>query len=98
MEQMASNTPGIKVGFEQKYVLWLITMLVMNAWHSFQLLQYRIEIESMTFTKVKQAVNCHGTCLKDFVFQLALALIRSTNERMYYMDKITVPPSLNAEL
>jgi hypothetical protein len=29
------------------------------------------------------------------MFQLALMLIRSATERMYYMDKITVPPSLN---
>ncbi len=29
------------------------------------------------------------------MFQLALALIRSTDERIYYMDKITVPPTVN---
>jgi hypothetical protein len=86
---MASISPGIKVGFEQKYVMCLITALVTNAWHSFQLLHYGIEIESMTNTKVKQSIKWHGTCLKDFVFQLALALIRSTDERMYYVDNIT---------
>jgi hypothetical protein len=29
------------------------------------------------------------------VFQLALALIRNVDERMYYMDEITVPPTVN---
>jgi len=31
MEQVALNTPGVKVGFKQKYVLRLITALVTNA-------------------------------------------------------------------
>jgi hypothetical protein len=38
-EQMASISLGIKVGFEQKYVMHLMTALVTNAWRSFQLLQ-----------------------------------------------------------
>jgi hypothetical protein len=90
-EPMISITTGIKVGFEQKYVLCLNTALITNAWRSFQLLQYGIEIESMTFAKMKQTIKCNSTRLKDFLFHLALALIRSDNERMYYMDKVTIP-------
>jgi hypothetical protein len=56
-QQMASITTGCKVGFEQKYVLRLLTAIVTNAWCSFQLLQYDKEIETMTFTKVKEAIN-----------------------------------------
>ncbi len=67
-EQMVSISPGIKVGFEQKYVMHLMTALVTNAWHSFQLLQYGIEIESMNYTKVKQSIKRHGAHLKDFSF------------------------------
>jgi hypothetical protein len=81
-EQMSSISPGIKVGFEQKYVMCLMTAPVTNAWRSFQLLQYGIEIESMNNTKVKQSIKRHGTHLKDFVFQLALSLIRSADKRM----------------
>ncbi len=98
MEQMASITTGIKVSFEQKYDLCLITALVTNAWHSFQLLQYGIEIENMTITKMKQTIKCNGTCFKDFVFHLALALIRSADERMYYMDKVTIPVVVNGDI
>ncbi len=42
-EQVASITPGVKVGFKQKYVLRLISALVTNAWRSLQLLNYGIE-------------------------------------------------------
>jgi hypothetical protein len=87
-EQMASISLGVKVGFEQKYAMRLMKALVTNAWHSFQLLQYGIEIESMHYTKVEQSIKQHGTFLKDFVSQLALSLIKSTDERMYYMDNM----------
>jgi hypothetical protein len=74
-EQVASITPGVKVGFEQKYVLRLITTLVTNAWRSIQLLNYGIEIETMTFTKTKLALNHSGIKLKDSTFNLAMGLI-----------------------
>jgi hypothetical protein len=48
---VASITQGAKVGFEQKYVLRLITALVTNAWWSIKLLNYGVEIENMTHTK-----------------------------------------------
>jgi hypothetical protein len=88
---MVSITTGIKAGFEQKYVLRLVT----NAWYSFQLLQYGREIESTTFAKMKQTIKCNSTRLKDFVIHLALAPIRSADERMYYMDKVTTPAKVN---
>jgi len=90
-QQMASITMGCKVGFEQKYVLQLLTAIVTNAWRSFQLLQYGKEIETMTFTKVKEAINRNGTKLKDFVFWLRSGLIGRVNEKIYFMDKITQP-------
>jgi len=77
---MASITLGMMVGFEQKYVLRLITALVTNAWQSMQLLQYGIEIEIMAFTKTIQEVNRNGIRSKDFVFELAMLLIRSADE------------------
>jgi uncharacterized membrane protein (Fun14 family) len=77
---MASITLGMMVGFEQKYVLRLITALVTNAWQSMQLLQYGIEIEIMAFTKTRQEVNRNGIRSKDFVFELAMLLIRSADE------------------
>jgi hypothetical protein len=77
---MASITLGMMVGFEQKYVLRLITALVANAWQSMQLLQYGIEIEIMAFTKTIQEVNRNGIRSKDFVFELAMLLIRSADE------------------
>jgi len=80
---MASITLGMMVGFEQKYVLRLITALVTNAWQSMQLLQYGIEIEIMAFTKTRQEVNRNGIRSKDFVFELAMLLIRSADEWMY---------------
>ena len=55
-EQVASITPGVKVGFKQKYVLRLITALVTNAWRTIQLLYYGIEIEIITYTKTKLAL------------------------------------------
>jgi hypothetical protein len=51
---MVSITTGVKVGFEQKYVLRLVTALVANAWRLFQLLQHGGEIESMTLKRNKQ--------------------------------------------
>jgi hypothetical protein len=81
-EQMVSITTGVKAGFEQKYDLRLITALITYAWHSFQLLQHGREIESMTFAKVKQTIECNSTRLKAFVYPLSLALIRSADERM----------------
>jgi len=86
-EQVASITPGVKVGFEQKYVLRLITTLVTNAWMSIQLLNYGIEIEKMAFTKTKLALNHSGIKLKDSTFNLPMGLIRSADERMYYIDR-----------
>jgi hypothetical protein len=77
----------VKVGFKQKYVLSLITALVTNAWRSIQLLNYGIEIEKMTFTKTKLVLNCNGIKLKDFTFNLAVGLIRSADEWMYYIDR-----------
>ena len=59
-EQVASITPGVKVGFKQKYVLRLITALVMNAWRTIQLPYYGIEIEIITYTKTKLALNHNG--------------------------------------
>jgi hypothetical protein len=89
-EQLASFSQGVKVGFEQIYVMRLMTTLLTNTWHSFQLLRYGIEIESMNYTKVKQSIKRHGTHLKDSVFQLALSLIKSADERMYYVDNMNV--------
>jgi hypothetical protein len=54
---MASITPSVRVGFEQKYVLRLLNGLVTNAWQSIQLLQYGIEIENMSYTKTKQGTS-----------------------------------------
>ena len=67
-KQVASITPGVKVAFKQKYVLRLITALVTDAWRSIQLLNYEIEIEKMTNTKTKLALNHIGIKLTDFVF------------------------------
>jgi hypothetical protein len=67
-KQVASITPGVKVAFKQKYVLRLITALVTDAWRSIQLLNYGIEIEKMTYTKTKLALNHIGIKLTDFVF------------------------------
>ncbi len=55
--------------------------------------RYLIFLKSLnkTFTKVKEAINQNGTKLKDFVFRLGLVLIRSANERIHFMDKITQP-------
>jgi hypothetical protein len=52
-EQVASITPGVKVGFKQKYVLRFIIALVTNAWRSIQLLNYGIEIEKNDIHKNK---------------------------------------------
>jgi hypothetical protein len=52
----------------------------------------------MIFTKVKQAINCHGTHLRGFVFQLALSLIRSARERMYCLDKITLSSTIKGRI
>jgi hypothetical protein len=41
----------------------------------------------MTFTKTKLALNCNGIKLKDFTFNLAVGLIRSADEWMYYIDR-----------
>jgi hypothetical protein len=41
----------------------------------------------MTFTKTKLALNCNGIKLKDFTFNLAMRLIRTADERMYYIDR-----------
>jgi hypothetical protein len=41
----------------------------------------------MTFTKTKLALNRNGIKLKDFIFNLAMGLIRSADERMYYIDR-----------
>jgi len=84
---VALITQGVKVVFEQKYVLRLITALVTNAWWSIKLLNYGLEIENMTYTKTKLAVNWNGIKLKDFVFNLAMGLIRSADKWMYYIDR-----------
>jgi hypothetical protein len=68
-------------------VLRLITALVTNAWRSIQLLNYGIEMENMTYTKTKLEVNQNGIKWKDFMFNLAMALIRSADKRMYYIDR-----------
>jgi hypothetical protein len=41
----------------------------------------------MTYTKTKLAVNRNVIKLKDFIFNLAMALIRSTDKQMYYIDR-----------
>jgi hypothetical protein len=86
-EQVASITPGVKVGFKQKYVLRLIAALVTNAGRTIQLLNYGIEIEIITYTKTKLALNRNGIKLKDFVFNLAMGLIRSADKGMYYINR-----------
>jgi hypothetical protein len=44
-------------------------------------------MENMTFTKTKLALYRNGIKLKDFTFNLAMGLIRSADERMYYIDR-----------
>jgi hypothetical protein len=70
-------------------VLRLITALVTNAWRSIQLLNYGIEMENMTYTKTKLEVNQNGIKWKDFMFNLAMALIRSADKWMYVVYLIS---------
>jgi hypothetical protein len=46
-----------------------------------------LKLKKMTFTKTKLALNCNGIKLKDFTFNLAMRLIRTADERMYYIDR-----------
>jgi len=51
----------------------------------------------MTYTKMKQAVNRSAIRLKDFVFNLDTALIRNTDEQMYYIDRTVFSGTTDAE-
>jgi len=80
-QQYISIRPNVKVSFEQKYVIRLILAIVSNSWRAFQLLQLDSNIEELQFSQVRKKLQNSKVKLTKFNFDLAMALIRSADDR-----------------
>jgi hypothetical protein len=80
MEQYISICPNVSVTLEAKYVLRMILAIVTNTWRAYQLLNIKGNIKEMTRFQMKKPLQNYAECLKTFNYDLAMDLIRASDE------------------
>jgi len=80
-QQCQSIMPPIRAGSDQKYVMRSVIAIVTNSWRALQILQQQLD-NGMSFSMSSYRKLLVNNCLslKDFNYNLAMALINSSND------------------
>jgi hypothetical protein len=83
-QQYISINPPIKTGFEQKSIIQMLVVNVINAWRAMQLLYPSPEMEEYSWKTYKKLLFDHSTNLQEISYNLATSLIQSATNPYFH--------------